>query len=83
MNWKRSDQKPLGTSRNSRNFAESCLRTQSSDSVIESGERLYRAGEDFSHLYYVKTGALKSVVLLPDPQGRPTSVLVQPSISPA
>lgn len=33
---------------------------------LAAGERLYRAGETFSHLYYVKTGALKSVMLLPD-----------------
>lgn len=30
------------------------------------GERLYRAGDTFSHLYYVKTGALKSVMMLHD-----------------
>jgi len=33
---------------------------------LAMGERLYRAGEAFSHLYYVKTGALKSLMLLPD-----------------
>ena len=30
------------------------------------GERLYCAGDAFSHLYYVKTGSLKSVMLLHD-----------------
>ena len=33
---------------------------------LAAGERLYHAGEAFSHLYYVKTGALKSVMLLQD-----------------
>ncbi len=30
------------------------------------GERLYRAGEAFTHLYFVKTGAFKSVMMLHD-----------------
>lgn len=33
---------------------------------LAMGERLYRAGDAFSHLYYVKTGALKSVMLMHD-----------------
>ena len=33
---------------------------------LAMGERLYRAGEAFSHLYYVKAGALKTVMLLSD-----------------
>ena len=31
-----------------------------------AGEVLYRAGETFTHLYLVKTGAFKTVVMLPD-----------------
>lgn len=33
---------------------------------LAMGDRLFRAGAPFSHLYYVKTGALKSLMLLPD-----------------
>jgi CRP/FNR family transcriptional regulator len=33
---------------------------------LAAGERLYHAGEAFSYLYYVKTGSLKSVMLLQD-----------------
>lgn len=33
---------------------------------LAMGERLYRAGDTFNHLYYVKTGALKSVMMLSD-----------------
>jgi CRP/FNR family transcriptional regulator, anaerobic regulatory protein len=33
---------------------------------LRAGERLFRAGDAFSHLYFVKTGAFKTVVLLDD-----------------
>lgn len=33
---------------------------------LAGGEALYRAGDSFTHLYLVKTGSLKSVVMLPD-----------------
>jgi CRP/FNR family transcriptional regulator len=33
---------------------------------LSAGEVLYRAGEAFTHLYLVKTGAFKTVVMLPD-----------------
>lgn len=33
---------------------------------LAAGERLYRAGDAFSNLYFVKTGALKSVMMLAD-----------------
>lgn len=33
---------------------------------LQAGQALFRAGETFSNLYFVKTGALKTVVLLDD-----------------
>ncbi|MEQ1773528.1 MAG: fumarate/nitrate reduction transcriptional regulator Fnr [Burkholderiales bacterium] len=33
---------------------------------LQAGETLFRAGESFTHLYFVKTGSLKTVVLLDD-----------------
>ena len=33
---------------------------------LRAGQALYRAGETFNHLYFVKTGSLKSVVLIDD-----------------
>ena len=33
---------------------------------LAMGDRLYRAGDAFSHLYFVKTGAFKSVMMLHD-----------------
>jgi CRP/FNR family transcriptional regulator len=33
---------------------------------LTAGQALFRAGENFNHLYFVKTGSLKTVVLLDD-----------------
>lgn len=33
---------------------------------LQAGQALFRAGEAFNHLYFVKTGALKSIVLTDD-----------------
>lgn len=33
---------------------------------LQAGDSLFRAGEPFSHLFFVKTGAIKTVVLLND-----------------
>jgi CRP/FNR family transcriptional regulator, anaerobic regulatory protein len=33
---------------------------------LHAGQALFRAGESFSHLYFVKTGSIKTVVLLDD-----------------
>jgi CRP/FNR family transcriptional regulator len=33
---------------------------------LAAGDPLYHAGDDFTHLYLVKTGAFKTVVMLPD-----------------